>query len=264
MPQTLHLVKIGGNVIDSPQALDAFLNHFAQLQGPKVLVHGGGKIATRLAEKLGLEVKMLNGRRITDRETLDVTVMVYGGLVNKNIVAALQAKGCTALGLAGADLDAVYATRRPVKDGIDYGLVGDVQAVNAEALQRLLVAGFAPVMAPLSHDRQGQLLNTNADTIASETAVALAAFYDVRLLFCFEKKGVLAKPDDDESVIGQLTPQSYAHYKAEGVVSGGMLPKLDNAFNALARGVREVVILQAEALPHYGQPHFTGTRIIPE
>jgi acetylglutamate kinase len=258
------VVKIGGNVIDAPPLLAQFLTDFAALPNPKVLVHGGGKLATRLAEQLGLEVKMHNGRRITDRDTLDVAVMTYAGLANKNMVAGLQARGCAALGLTGADLDLIRSERRPVKDGIDYGFVGDVRHVHAPALAGLLASGCTPVLAPLTHDGTGQLLNTNADTIASEVAVALAAHLgQASLLFCFEKKGVLANAQDDDSVIAHIDPDYYARLKADGVVHSGMLPKLDNAFAAIARGVRAVYIFQAEALAHFGKPNFVGTQIAP-
>jgi acetylglutamate kinase len=257
----LLVVKIGGNVIDSPPLLALFLDSFAQLPGPKVLVHGGGKLATKLAGQLGVAVQMHQGRRLTDGPTLDIAVMVYGGLVNKNLVAGLQARQCQALGLAGADLDLVRAVRRPVRDGVDYGLVGDVRAVNTGALRALLDQGTVPVLAPLSHDGASQLLNTNADTIASEVAVAMSAHFPTSLLFCFEKNGVLASATDDDSVIARLDPASYAGYLADGTVSGGMVPKLDNAFAALRRGVRQVYIFHAQAMPQFGQPGFVGTQI---
>jgi acetylglutamate kinase len=258
----LLVVKIGGNVIDSPPLLAQFLTDFAALLNPKVLIHGGGKLATRLAEQLGLPVQMHNGRRITDRDTLDVAVMTYAGLVNKSLVAALQARGCPALGLTGADLDLIRSERRPVKDGIDYGYVGDVRHVHAPALAGLLASGHTPVLAPLTHDGAGQLLNTNADTIAAETAVALAGHLgQVLLLFCFEKKGVLANAQDDSSVIAHIDPAGYAQLKADGVVHSGMIPKLDNAFAAIARGVRAVYIFQAEALVNFGKANFVGTQI---
>jgi acetylglutamate kinase len=261
MAQQLLVVKIGGNVIDSPALLEEFLDSFAALPAPKVLVHGGGKLATKLAGQLGLEVQMHQGRRLTDRPMLDVTVMVYGGLINKTLVAGLQARQCPALGLTGADLDLVRSVRRPVRDGVDFGLVGDVQTVKATALAALLAGGFVPVLAPLSHDGAGQLLNTNADTIASEVAVALAGHYPTSLLYCFEKKGVLANAEDDDSVIAHLDPAKYAAYLADGTVSGGMIPKLANAFAAIGRGVREVVIFHAEALSSFGKPGFIGTQI---
>ena len=260
-PNPLLVVKIGGNVIDDPILLAQFLDSFAALPAPKVLIHGGGKLATKLAQQLGLTVQMHQGRRLTDQPMLDVAVMVYGGLVNKNLVAGLQARQCPALGLTGADLDLIRSVRRPVRDGVDYGLVGDVQAVNAPALSDLIDKGFVPILAPLTHDGAGQLLNTNADTIASEIAVAMASHYATSLLFCFEKKGVLTDATDDDSVLAHLNPHDYARYLADGTISGGMIPKLANAFAAIGRGVREVFIFHALAMPLFGKAGFIGTQI---
>lgn len=243
----LILVKIGGNVIDKPDACAAFLKAFAQLDGPKILVHGGGKIATQTAARLGIETQMVEGRRLTDRPMLDVVTMVYGGLVNKNLVAQLQAIGCNAIGLTGADGGIIRSVKRPVKT-IDYGFVGDIEEVNSAQIDLLLQSGLVPVIAPLTYSREGLLLNTNADTMASATAVAMAQIYKVNLIYCFEKKGVLSNPDDDDAVIPQLNPDLYADYKQKGVIYQGMIPKLDNAFTALRAGVTRVTIAHADEL----------------
>lgn len=244
-------------MVEDNDRLRRFLSGFAAAGGRKVLVHGGGRRATAVAARLGVESRMVDGRRITDKDMLEVVTMIYGGLVNKNIVAGLQANGVNALGLTGADADTVRSHKRPVKD-IDYGYVGDVDHVAADRLSTLIEAGITPVMAPLTHDGQGCLLNTNADTIAAETAKALAAMYDVTLVFCFEKKGVLADPDDDDSVIPVITRADYARLAASGTVAGGMLPKLDNAFAALEAGVSRVNITLATAID--GRH---GTMIVP-
>ena len=245
--ERITVVKIGGNVIDNPAAMKRFLKEFAALEGPKILVHGGGKLATRLAERLELKVQMVDGRRITDAETLRVVTMVYGGLVNKNIVAGLQARGVNALGLTGADMDVIRSVKRPVKD-IDYGYVGDVERVDARLLGDLIARGVVPVMAPLTHDGAGNLLNTNADTIASETARALAARFDVTLVYCFEKKGVLRDPDDEDSVIPSLNRRSFEALTADGTIAGGMIPKIENALAAIEAGVKRVIITRADAI----------------
>ena len=228
----LLVIKIGGNVIDNPDALKRFLSTFAQLPGDKILIHGGGKVATQVAEKLGVQTTMVDGRRLTDRPMLDVVTMVYGGLVNKQIVAQLQALGINAIGLTGADAGTVLAHKRPVKE-IDYGFVRQ---------------GLTLVYAPLTFDKEGNILNTNADTMASAIAVDMAQRNQVSLVYCFEKKGVLANPDDDESVITELTPSLYAEHKAGGTINKGMIPKLDNAFRALEKGVSRVIICQANEL----------------
>ena len=212
------------------------------------MVHGGGRRATQVAASLGIESKMVNGRRITDAEMLNVVTMVYGGLVNKNLVARLQANGVNALGLTGADIDVIRSHKRPLKDGIDYGFVGDVDKANGQMLSRLIEEGITPVMAPLTHDGQGTILNTNADTIASETAKALAPYYDVTLIFSFEKKGVLSNPDDDDSVIPVITHADFIKYKEDGTISGGMLPKIENALAAIDAGVGRVIITLATAI----------------
>lgn len=234
--------------MEDEEQLARLLNDFAAIEGNKVLVHGGGRRATKVAASLGIESKMVNGRRITDRDMLEVVTMVYGGLVNKNVVARLQANGVNALGLTGADMDVLRSRKRPVKDGIDFGYVGDVERADGKALQTLIEAGIVPVMAPLTHDGKGNILNTNADTIAGETAKALAPFYDVTLIYSFEKKGVLANPDDDDNVIPMITPADFERYKADGTVAGGMIPKLENAFAAIDAGVGRVIITLASAI----------------
>ncbi len=242
------MIKVGGAVVEDEQQLDRLLKDFSAIEGRKVLVHGGGRRATKVAAQLGIETQMVNGRRVTDKEMLEVVTMVYGGLVNKNVVARLQAEGVNALGLTGADMDVIRSHKRPVKDGIDYGFVGDVDKADGDMLHTLIEAGVVPVMAPLTHDGHGDILNTNADTIASETAKALAKHYDVTLTFCFEKKGVLANPDDDESVIPVINNELFHTYVADGTISGGMLPKIENSLDAIKAGVGKVVITKADAL----------------
>ena len=235
--QNITVVKVGGAVVEDEERLSTLLDEFCKLEGHKVLVHGGGRSAT----SLGIESKMVNGRRITDAAMLRVVTMVYGGLVNKNIVAKLQTRGECALGLTGADMDIIRSHKRPVKD-VDYGFVGDVEKVDGQKLFSLIESGVTPVMAPLTHDGKGTILNTNADTIASETAKALAEYANVTLVYVFEKNGVLANPDDENSVIHKVDSQSYEEMKASGVVAGGMIPKLDNAFAAISAGVVNVAI----------------------
>lgn len=239
-------------MVEDDQQLELLLRDFSAIEGRKVLVHGGGRKATKMAERLGLETQMVNGRRITDSAMLEVVTMVYGGLVNKNLVARLQAQGVNALGLTGADGNVVKSHKRPLKDGIDYGWVGDVDHASGSMLSNLIEAGITPVMAPLTHDGEGHILNTNADTIASETAKALAAYYDVTLVFTFEKKGVLRNPDDDDSVIPTITHADFERYKADGTISGGMLPKIENALNAVDAGVSRVIITHAKAIGKTG------------
>lgn len=242
---TLTVIKIGGNVIDDPAALKRFLTAFAGLPGAKVLIHGGGKVATQVAEKLGIQTTMVEGRRITDKPMLDVVTMVYGGLVNKQIVAKLQALDVNAIGLTGADGSTVLARKRPVKD-IDYGMVGDIEEVDSGQIQFFLRQDLTPIFAPITYNREGDLLNTNADTMASAIAVDMVKHNEVTLIYCFEKKGVLKDPADDNSVINQLTPALYAEYKAAGTINKGMIPKLDNAFKALSTGVSKVIICHAD------------------
>ena len=248
MKEKITIVKVGGAVVEDEAQLAQLLKDFCAIEGKKVLVHGGGRRATQVAAKLGIESKMVNGRRITDADMLSVVTMVYGGLINKNLVARLQAHGENALGLTGADMDVIRSHRRPLKDGVDFGYVGDVDRADGAVLSRLIEAGIVPVMAPLTHDGQGHILNTNADTIASETAKALAPYYDVTLIFCFEKKGVLRDPDDDDSVIPAITRTDFIKYKEDGIISGGMLPKIENALNAIDAGVSRVIITLATAL----------------
>lgn len=243
----LTVIKIGGNVIDNPNALQRFLTAFAALPDDRILIHGGGKIATQVAAKLGVETTMVDGRRITDQPMLDVVTMVYGGLVNKQIVAQLQTRGVNALGLTGADGSTVLAHKRAVGD-IDYGFVGDIDEVDSGQIQHFLRQNLTPVFAPLTYSQEGNLLNTNADTMASAIAVDLARHNDVTLVYCFEKRGVLANPDDDTSVIPKLDPATYAQHKASGAINKGMIPKLDNAFRALEQGVRRVIICHADEL----------------
>lgn len=253
--EKLTLIKVGGKIVEEPDTLQQLLRDFSSIEGHKVLVHGGGRSATKIASQLGIESQMVNGRRITDAEMLKVVTMVYGGLVNKNIVAGLQALQVNALGLTGADMDIMRSDKRPVKD-VDYGFVGDVKEVNADVLASLIQQGIVPVLAPLTHDKQGHMLNTNADTIAGEAAKALAKYFDVTLMFCFEKKGVLLNEDDDESVIPEIDRASFQKYVAEGIIQGGMIPKLENAFQAIDAGVKEVIITQASEIHKH-----TGTRV---
>ena len=248
MKEKLTIVKVGGAVVEDEVQLAQLLKDFSAIEGRKVLVHGGGRRATQVAASLGIESKMVNGRRITDADMLSVVTMVYGGLVNKNLVARLQANGVNALGLTGADINVIRSHKRPLKDGIDFGFVGDVDTADGQMLSRLIEADITPVMAPLTHDGMGHILNTNADTIASETAKSLAPYYDVTLIFSFEKKGVLSNPDDDDSVIPTITRTDFIKYKADGTISGGMLPKIENALAAIDAGVSRVIITLATAI----------------
>lgn len=243
----LTIVKVGGKIVEEDASLKQLLMDFAAIKGHKVLVHGGGRSATAIAAKLGIESVMVNGRRVTDAETLKVVTMVYGGLVNKNIVAQLQAMDINALGLTGADMNYMQSAKRPVGE-VDYGFVGDVKQVNAGLLADLIAKGIVPVLAPLTHDKQGNLLNTNADTIAGEAAKALAGYFDVTLTYCFEKKGVLLDEHDDDSVIPEIDKELFVRYVAEGIIQGGMIPKLENAFEAINAGVSEVIITRADAI----------------
>ena len=247
MKEKLTIIKVGGKIVEEESTLNQLLADFSAIEGYKLLVHGGGRSATRLAAQLGIESKMVNGRRITDAETLKVVTMVYGGLVNKNIVAGLQAKGVNAIGLTGADMNVIRSVKRPVKD-VDYGFVGDVEKVNAGSLATLIRQGIVPVMAPLTHDGKGSMLNTNADTIAGETAKALASLFDVTLVYCFEKKGVLRDENDEDSVIPVITPEEFKEFVAQGIIQGGMIPKLENSFSAIDAGVSQVVITLASAI----------------
>ncbi len=237
----LTVVKIGGNVIDNPEKLNEFLDAFSNLNGKIVLVHGGGKLASDLSDKLGVKTKMVDGRRITDAENLKLVSMVFAGLINKNIVAALQARGVNALGLCGADLDLIRAEKRPVGE-VDYGFVGDITTVNTLAMCKQIECNSVLAIAPITHDGQGQLLNTNADTVATEVAVALSRFYKVKLIYSFEKLGVLMCAEDESSVIPVLTKEKCSNLRTAGKINAGMLPKTQNAFYALAKGVEEVYI----------------------
>lgn len=258
----LYVIKIGGNIIDDNMKLKSFLKDFSSLSEKKILVHGGGKLATRMAEELGIEQKLLDGRRITDAETLKIVTMVYAGYINKNIVATLQSYDCNALGLSGADGDSILAHKR-VHPGMDYGFVGDVDAVNSDLISTLLEKNIAIVFAPITHDQQGQLLNTNADTIAQEVAKAMSNLYDVELIYAFEKSGVLLNADDDSSVIPEINPSYYQELKEKKKIFAGMIPKLDNAFAALKSGVKKVIVGRAENLNQLTEGK-SGTAIINE
>lgn len=257
---TLRVVKIGGNILDDPNRLNDFLRDFATLPSPKILVHGGGKMATQLAEQLGIAQTMIDGRRVTDADTLRIAVMVYAGWVNKQLVAKLQALGCSTLGICGADGDLLRAHKRQ-HIGIDYGFVGDIDTLNTALIDRWLGQGLTPVVAPISHDGQGQLLNTNADTIAQEIAQALCPAFPVELIFGFEKPGVLRHLENPGSRIPSLAYEEYQALRAAGIITAGMIPKLDNAFAALKKGVRKVVIGQAEHLLGLVEGE-TGTSIV--
>ena len=258
----LYIIKIGGNVIDNSETLYNFLKDFTALKGAKLLVHGGGKVATQLADSLGIETKMIDGRRITDIETLRLVTMVYGGLVNKNIVGQLQRFGTNAIGLTGADANLITAKKRPVKQ-IDYGYAGDIdeKSVNIKGIKDLVGIGLTPVFCAITHDGEGQLLNTNADTIASALAVSLAKEYEVTLVYCFEKKGVLRDITDEKSLITNITPKSYRELKEREVIHSGMVPKLDNAFAAIAFGVRAVIIGHSDDLGNLAAKKPFGTRL---
>lgn len=251
------VVKVGGAVVEDPEQLAQLLDNFSAIEGKKVLVHGGGRRATKIASQLGIESHMVGGRRITDEQMLSVVTMVYGGLVNKNLVARLQSKGVNALGLTGADMDVIRSHKRPLKsvkmdDGttqmVDFGYVGDVDYADGPRFASLLDSGITPVVAPLTHDGEGNMLNTNADTMASTVAKALAERYDVTLIFSFEKKGVLSNPDDDDSVIPVITRALYNKYVSDGTISGGMMPKIENALEAVESGVKRVIITLAAAI----------------
>jgi acetylglutamate kinase len=255
MKERLNIIKVGGGVVEDAASLASLLSQFAAMQGRKVLVHGGGRLATSMAASMGIESRMVGGRRITDDKMLEVVTMVYGGLVNKNIVAGLQAKGVKAIGLTGADGDIIRSHKRPLKrvkmdDGteqmVDFGFVGDVDKVDAQFLASLIESGSVPVVAPLTHDGEGHILNTNADTIASTVAQALAEHYEVTLTFCFEKAGVLRDANDDKSVIPLIDEQEASKLIAEGIIAGGMIPKIENAFDAIHKGVRQVIITHSD------------------
>lgn len=245
--EKLTLIKVGGGVLEEEETLNRLLVDFSNIEGHKVLVHGGGRLATALATQLGVENKMVEGRRITDAEMLKIVTMVYAGWVNKRVVARLQALNINAIGLTGADMNIIRAEKRPVGE-IDYGFVGDIKHVKADFLAMLLKQNIMPVLSPLTHDKHGNLLNTNADTIAAETAKALAKLFSVSLIFCFEKSGVLMDEQKEASVIPEIDRKLFKKYKEEGIIQGGMIPKLENAFQAIDAGVKEVIITKASAI----------------
>ncbi|PBQ32018.1 acetylglutamate kinase [Sphingobacteriaceae bacterium] len=259
--ELLSIVKIGGNVIDDENALFSFLKNFSLLAGKKILVHGGGKLANQLQEKLGVAVNMIEGRRVTDAETLKVVTMVYAGYINKTVVAKLQALNCNAVGLSGADANSIVSHKRETKK-IDYGFVGDIDEINSGFISNCLEHNLSPVFSAITHNKSGQLLNTNADTIASELAMALTKNYSVRLIYCFEKNGVLQNITDEKSVIKEITHQNYLELKDKGIINAGMIPKMDNAFKALENGVNFVQIGKAEKLPNLmNKNDYEGTRL---
>ena len=258
----LYVVKIGGNILDDEKRLSAFLSDFAALEDAKILIHGGGKLAAKLAEQLGVPSNMVEGRRVTNSETLRIVTMVYGGLLNKQIVARLHGLGCNSMGVCGADGDLLRAHKRR-RASVDFGWVGDIDKVNAKLLHKWVKKGTTPVVAPLSHDGKGQLLNTNADSIAQEIAQAMGEIYAVELIFGFEKSGVLLDVNNESSRIVELSHSEYKAYKRKGLITAGMIPKLDNAFSALEKGVKRVVIGPAEHLNALIKGK-TGTAIVPE
>lgn len=260
--EQLVIIKIGGNIIDDEAKLSSFLENFAAIKEKKILVHGGGKLATRIAEAMGVKQQLIDGRRITDAETLKVVTMVYAGYINKNIVAKLQALDCNTIGLSGADGNLIRSHKRN-NAGIDYGFAGDVDEVKREFINMLLQQNISLVIAPITHDKNGLLLNTNADTISAEIAKAMASLYDVSLIYCFEKNGVLMNATDDESVIEQIDPGYFSQLKNDKIISAGMIPKLDNAFAALHAGVQHIIIGNAENLQQL-ITHQTGTAIVHE
>ncbi len=255
--EKITVIKVGGKIVEEPEALAALLDRFAAIKGAKVLIHGGGRSATKIAERLGIESKMVNGRRITDEAMLQIVTMVYGGLVNKNIVAGLQARGINALGLTGADCNIIKAHKRPVGE-VDFGFVGDVDYADGKMLSCLIEQGIVPIIAPLTHDGKGNLLNTNADTMAAETAKGLAQYYDVTLTYCFEFPGVMRNPEDENSLIEKIDKNIYKELLANGIVSGGMIPKIDNAFSSIDNGVTQVIITKADAIDGMSGTHIVA------
>ncbi len=263
MKDNLLVIKIGGNVIDDPPQLERFLASFAALEMPRILIHGGGKLATAMGRQMGIETKMVEGRRITDEQTIDLVTMVYAGLVNKKICAGLQKFQCNAIGLSGCDANTIRAVKRPVKE-VDYGWVGDIKEVHAENISLLLAAGIIPVFSAITHDGNGQLLNTNADTIASEVAIAMSKYYSATLIYCFEKKGVLVDLKDENSVIRQIDPFTYRDLKKQNLIHAGMLPKLENCFRALNHGVDRVKIGNGRLIEDFNSPHTTISTTSPK
>ena len=256
---TLQIIKIGGNVVDYTGLLDQFLYDFTQIKAPKILIHGGGKIATELAQKLNIAQTMIEGRRVTDSETLKIAIMVYAGWINKNIVSKLQAKDCNVIGLSGADANVISGKKRN-HPTIDFGFVGEIIAINTEQIISFIHQGITPVFCPIIHDSEGILLNTNADTIATQIAIALSKTYQVNLSFCFEKKGVLRNPDDDESYIPVINRPEYEQLKTSKIISNGMIPKLDNAFEAINNGVNKVFLYHANQVATL-ETNFIGTQV---
>lgn len=260
--EDIYIIKIGGSIIDNEEKLKIFLQQFATIPEKKILVHGGGKLATNLAEKLAIEQQMVNGRRITNKETLNIVTMVYAGIINKNIVAQLQAYNCNALGLCGADANLITANKRPLVNNIDYGFVGDVVSINTPFIEILLQQNITLVIAPITHNTKGNLLNTNADTIAQELAQVLSCWYKTNLIYCFEKEGVLENMEDDNSVIKEINTTFYNTLKKDNKINSGMIPKLDNAFIALKKGVNKVIIGNAEKIHELIEGTNLGTQII--
>lgn len=260
--EKLQIFKIGGNVIDDKTKISTFLKAFSLLDGNKILVHGGGKIATTMAKSLGLETQMMDGRRITDDKMIDVVTMTYGGLINKQIVASLQAQNQNAIGLSGMDGNLIISEKRPLKDGIDYGWVGDPKKINSEFVIGLITGGLLPVIAPLTHDGNGNILNTNADTIASTIAVGLSHHFKCELNYCFELSGVMKDVNNPNTLIKEITRESYSQYKKDGSISQGMIPKLDNAFKAIDTGVKSVRIMSHDAIIHLKNKEFNEFTII--
>lgn len=256
MKEKLTIVKIGGSIVDDDAVLSEFLDAFVKLEGKKLLVHGGGKVATTVANSLGIGATMIEGRRITDDQMIDVVIMTYGGLINKKLVAQLSSRGIECIGLTGADGNSILATKRPIKHGVDFGWVGDIESVNNEFLTRLISSNLLPIMAPLTLDAKGQLLNTNADTIASELAVALAQDFDVSLNFIFDRKGVMKNVNDPKSLVKSIDVTSYHRLKTDQIITDGMIPKLDNAFSTIECGVNLVRLLNVSALSQLQNPDF--------
>ena len=257
--KTLKIIKIGGNIIDNEAALSSFLEAFAAIPSPKILIHGGGKLATQLANQLGIEVKMIDGRRITDQATLDLITMVYAGKINKNVVAQLQSHQCNAIGFSGADGNSIVSKKRPITT-VDFGFVGDVEQVHTETLEILLEHKITPVFCALTHDQKGQLLNTNADTIASELAIAFADKYQTELYYCFEKNGVLKDVNDEDSVIKHISTKNYQRLIDDHIIFDGMLPKLNNCIHAIEKNVHKVCIGKTDMLFNFNANFTTITK----
>ncbi len=256
MTERLHIIKVGGNIIESDHEVKVFLHNFSSIEGKRILIHGGGKIATEMANQLGYKTTMIEGRRVTDSNMLKVVTMIYGGSVNKNLVSQLQSLNVNAVGLTGADGNLITSKKRPMRDNIDFGWVGDPVSVNTSFVRSLLENNLVPVVAPLTHDKEGNMLNTNADTMANTLAIYLSEYYEVHLSYVFELPGVLVNPQDPETLIRNITAESYSELKNRGTISGGMIPKLDNAFHALSRGVKSVKISNIETLKHLNNQEY--------